>query len=111
MNVTSQIDFAKQLKTAQEAAAVATSGYIKENGENPMGCGFAWVEVSKVYGKKLAFLKANGFKKKYDGPGFSFWNPSKNITQDMDAKYAGAVVYAEELNKMGIPAYAGCRLD
>ena len=37
--------------------------YIEENGENPMGCGFAWVEVKKVYGKKLSFLKVNGFKK------------------------------------------------
>jgi hypothetical protein len=34
-----------------------------------------------------------------------------NYTQDMDAKYAGAVAYAEVLRKYGIDATAGCRLD
>ena len=38
-----RIKEAEDLKAAQEAAAVATSEYIKENGENPMGCGFAWL--------------------------------------------------------------------
>ena len=111
MNVSLQIEFAKTLKNAEIAAAEATKKYIEENGENPMGCGFAWVEVKKVYGKKLSFLKVNGFKKKHVGTGFSLWNPSKNITQDMDAKYAGAVAYVEALAGWGIPATAHCRLD
>lgn len=111
MNVTEQVAFAKKLDAAKLAAQKATAEYIAKYGENPLGCGFAWVEVKNIRGKKLDYLKTYGFKKKYVGTGFSLWNPSGNYTQDMDAKYIGAQVYAEELNKMGIPAYAGCRLD
>jgi len=111
MNVTEQVAFAKKLDSAKQAAANATFEYINKNGENPMGCGFAWVEVSKVRGKKLDFLKVYGFKKKYDGPGFSLWNPSGHYTQDMDAKYAGAQAFVEVLEGLGLNAVARCRLD
>ena len=98
-------------ETARLAAAEATNKYIAENGENPFGCGFAWVDVRGARGKKLDSLKAIGFKKKYVGTGVSLWNPSGNITQDMDAKYAGAVAFAEVLKQMGFDATVGCRLD
>ena len=99
------------LTLAQRKAARATDMYIFDNGENPFGCGFAWVVVKGVRGKKAELLKEFGFKKRYDGPGLSNWNPSGNITQDMDAKYEGAKVYAEALKSMGLDAYASCRLD
>ena len=99
------------LKVAKTIASETTAKHIAENGENPFGCGFAWVDVKGIRGKKLELLKSFGFKKKYVGSGVSLWNPSGNITQDMDAKYAGAVAFAEVLNKVGIPATAGCRLD
>ena len=41
---------------------------------------FAWVDV-KVFGKKLNYSKV--WFKEY-GSGVSLWNPSGNITQDMD---------------------------
>lgn len=96
---------------ASRKAARTTDMYLFENGENPMGCGFAWVVVKGVRGNKAQMLKDAGFKKRYDGPGLSLWNPSENMTQDMDAKYAGAQAYAEALREMGIDATAYCRLD
>ena len=99
------------LTLAQRKAARATEMHIFDNGESPMGCGFAWVVVKGVRGKKAELLKEFGFKKRYYGPGLSLWNPSGSYTQDMDAKYAGAQVYAEQLREMGVDAYASCRLD
>lgn len=99
------------LTLAQRKAARTTEDYILDNGENPFGCGFAWVVVKGARGKKAEMLKEFGFEKRYDGPGLSLWNPSGSYTQDMDAKYVGAQVYAEQLREMGIDAYASCRLD
>jgi len=99
------------LIVAQRKATRTTEDYILDNGENPMGCGFAWVVVKGTRGKKSEMLKEFGFKKRYDGPGLSLWNPSQSYTQDMDAKYAGAQVYAESLREMGLDATAYCRLD
>lgn len=99
------------IEFALQKAANATAEYIESYGENPMGCGFAWVVVTGVRGKKADLLKRYGFKKRYDGPGLSLWNPSGNYTQDMDAKYAGAEVFASILEKEGFSAAAYCRLD
>jgi hypothetical protein len=102
---------ADTLSTARNEAGTATYQHIREYGENPMGCGFAWVKVEGVRGKVLNTLKQFGFKKGYDGPGFILWNPSQSFTQDMDAKLVGAEVYAQMLRKIGINAEAQCRLD
>jgi len=99
------------LVAARNEAGKVTYQHIREYGENPMGCGFAWVKVKGVRGKVLNILKEFGFKKGYDGPGFSLWNPSQSFTQDMDAKYAGAEVYAKMLREIGLDAEAQCRLD
>lgn len=99
------------LTVAERKAARRTEDYIFDNGENPMGCGFAWVVVKGVRGNKAKLLKEYGFKKRYDGPGLSLWNPSGNYTQDMDAKMAGAEAYAELLRECGLDATAYCRLD
>jgi len=99
------------LFAARNEADKATTDYICEYGENPMGCGFAWVKVKGVRGKALNILKEFGFRKSYVGTGHSLWNPSQSFTQDMDAKYVGAQVYAEMLREIGIDAEAQCRLD
>lgn len=99
------------LTVAQGNAQQATIDYIRENGEHPFNCGFAWVVVKGARGNKAKMLKEMGFKKRYDGPGLSYWNPSLHYTQDMSAKMAGAEVYAKALREMGIDAEAYCRLD
>ena len=99
------------IEIALYKAANATAEFLENNGENPFGCGFAWVVVKGARGKKAAFLKQYGFKKRYDGPGLSLWNPSGNYTQDMDAKYAGAQACASILREAGFDANAYCRLD
>jgi hypothetical protein len=99
------------LALASAAAQEATIEYIRENGEHPFNCGFAWVVVKGVRGNKAKMLKDFGFNKRYDGPGLSLWNPSQNYTQDMSAKMAGAEVYAKMLREMGIDATAYQRLD
>ena len=45
------------LKVAKTIASETTAKYIAENGENPFGCGFAWVDVKGIRGKKLELLK------------------------------------------------------
>lgn len=99
------------LALASAAAQEATIEYIRENGEHPFNCGFAWVVVKGARGNKAKMLKEFGFSKRYDGPGLSLWNPSNHHTQDMSAKMAGAEVFAKELREMGINAEAYCRLD
>jgi hypothetical protein len=100
------------LENARVAASKATNAYIVDNGENPMGCGFAWLTV-KVRGntKVGKLLKEFGFKKPFDGTGLRLWNPSGSLTQDMDAKVAGAYAYAKVLNEAGIESSVGYRLD
>lgn len=100
-----------KLCVASAKAQEATIEYLAANGENPMGCGFAWVVVKGARGNKAKMLKDFGFNKRYDGPGLSFWNPSKHLTQDMDAKMAGAETYAAALRDMGLDATAYCRMD
>lgn len=99
------------LTIAQRRAARNTDMYIEKNGEHPFNCGFAWVVVKGARGNNAKLLKEFGFKKRYDGPGLSLWNPSMNMTQDMSAKMAGAEKYAETLRDMGLNAEACCRLD
>ena len=99
------------LAIASRKAERHAEDYISENGEHPLNCGFAWVVVKGVRGNNAKLLKEHGFKKRYDGPGLSLWNPSKNFTQDMSAKMAGAEAYARTLCSIGIDAEAQCRLD
>lgn len=110
MNSTKTFGMAGMLLAGNKASA-ATKQYIRENGEHPFNCGFAWVVVKGVRGKKADILKSYGFKKRYDGPGLSLWNPSESYTQDMTAKMVGAEVFAKELRGMGLNAEAYCRLD
>lgn len=96
---------------AKRKAERAVENYLETHGENPINCGYAWVKVSGARGNKAKHLKEMGFKKPYDGTGLTLWNPSESSTQDMSAKMAGAVVYAQYLQSRGFDAVALCRLD
>lgn len=48
--------------------------------------------------------------KSYAG-GVDVWNPSRDNTQSMDVKVAGAQAFASVLQKYGVNAYADSRAD
>ena len=98
-------------------AAEATQAYLDKYGDM-YPCGFAWVEIypehkgNTVLGKQERVkIRELGFELDYTGKVFSLWNPSKNSTQNIDAKYAGAVAAATFLKSKGFKAYAMERLD
>lgn len=110
-------------KVFNEASAVAeqtTDAYIQEKlgGEDAYPCGFAWVNIYEYEGKKIranskmgkALAELGVRKSDYDKC-FRVWNPSGTMLQNMDAKYAGAVAFANHLKKFGFTAYAGERMD
>jgi hypothetical protein len=108
-----QIMITKELLVeAQMLASKTTSDFIKKYGEQPFGCGFAWVECkvrsNSAVGK---LLQEFGFKKSYTRSGLSLWNPSNSYTQDMEAKLVGAQVYAEMLSLAGLECEVRSRLD
>lgn len=75
-------------------------------------CGFAWVQ-SFVKGntKEGKALKAVGFKKSYTG-GYTLWNPSGTMVQNMYIKEGACKKYAEIFEKLtGIKLYVNSRLD
>ena len=100
------------VKEALQAAYEAGVDHIRQNGENPMGCGFAWVGASiRRNSRNGKILESMGFKKPMFGTGMQMWNPSGLNTQDMDAKYAGAKAFADVMKKYGFDFRATCRLD
>ena len=98
---------------ATRNATIATEDYIKQNGEHPFNCGFAWVECYEKGNTKLgkSFI-AQGFKKSYTG-GYQLWNPSNSHTQDMSAKMAGTKAYVDTVKRYlpNVRLYEGSRLD
>ena len=99
------------LNKAMDIASEYAEDYIKENGESPVNCGFAWVLAKNVRGNKAKLLKEYGFRKAYSEPGLILWNPSMSATQDMSAKFVGAQKYAEIVAEAGIDIEAHCRYD
>ena len=110
-------------KVFNEASVMAeqtTDAYVQEKlgGEDAWPCGFAWVNIYEYEGKKIranskmgkALAELGVRKSDYDKC-FRVWNPSGTILQNMDAKYAGAVAFANHLKKFGFTAYAGERMD
>ncbi len=98
-------------------AAEATKKYLETFGDK-YPCGFAWIDIipkhkgNTVLGKvERAELREMGFELDYTGKKFSFWNPSKNSTQSMDAKYEGAMKAAFALQNLGYNANAHWRMD
>ena len=106
-----ETNFASIHATAVAAAQKATQDFLAKHGDRD-ACGFAWVTVHgvKLNTKLGKALKAAGFAKAYGG-GIQLWNPSGSYTQAITAKEVGAEAYAEVLQKAGIKAYAGSRMD
>lgn len=98
--------------TAMVAAEKATNDYIKTHGDFDC-CGFAWVTAYVNGASKLGkSFKAVGFDKAYGG-GWQLWNPSKNFTQSINAKEAGAQAYVDVI-RTALPTvkiYANSRMD
>ena len=94
------------------AAETATADYINQYGEHD-ACGFAWVTAYVNGASKLGkSFKAVGFDKAYGG-GWQLWNPSKNFTQSINAKEAGAQAYVDVI-RTALPTvkiYASSRMD
>jgi len=110
-------------KVFNEASAMAeqtTDSYVQEKlgGQDAYPCGFAWVNIYEYEGKKIRAnskmgkaLAEMGVRKSDYDKCFRVWNPSGTMLQNMDAKYAGAVAFANHLKKFGFTAYAGERMD
>ena len=98
--------------TAMVAAEKATNDYIDAHGDFDC-CGFAWVTAYVNGASKLGkSFKAVGFDKAYGG-GWQLWNPSKNFTQSINAKEAGAQAYVDVI-RTALPTvkiYASSRMD
>lgn len=107
--------FAKATAVAKSAA----SQYFIEKWNAVDGgcCGFAWVTITGVGGKKIRAnsklgkaLAAIGVKR--DWQNFPHvWNPADMMCQNIDTKEAGAEAFAKVLRDYGFDAYAGSRMD
>lgn len=99
------------VREAQVAAAKATGEFLQKHGDRD-ACGFAWVRVAEKGSTKMGrALLANGFRKSYNG-GLEWWNPSGSYTQAITAKEVGAEAAARVLvERLGVKAYAGSRMD
>lgn len=71
-------------------------------------CGFAWIVISGI-GAFAKWAKEKGLASKHYPAGLSFWVGEFNQSLTRKEKYAYA--FAEVLNKHGIKAYAGSRMD
>ena len=102
----------------KDVAAKATKEHLEKFGET-YPCGFAWVQVKLMFKgnttlgrEERSRLKSLGFDKSYtSNKVMELWNPSKNSTQSMLAKEAGAKAAAKLLNDNGYIAFAYTRLD
>lgn len=110
----SKIDYEDLFTQAWKAANVAMTEQRASRGENPFGCGFAWVTVSPARGPFIAWCRAQGHRqygRLRPGQGWVFWGPGDYYGQDMDVKYAGAAAFARVLGEAGLRASASSRLD
>jgi hypothetical protein len=85
------------ISDALAAAAAATAKMIAENPGVWYPCGFATVRIKPARGKLVQALKdANIGTLSFEG-GYIVMNPSRNATQWMDAKAAGAHAFQQTL--------------
>lgn len=110
----------KVLDEASAKAVEAKEEYLTEwlanTGGNqfnePVMCGFAWVDVKTRSNSKLGkLLQENGFRKSYRSGVLTLWDPSNHHGQSVDVKVKGAIAYAQHLTDNGIPCEWGSRLD
>ena len=100
------------IEEAFAEARKATNEYVKANGDNWWPCGFAWVTVKPATSRVAKILKDRYQASKAYGGGIQIWNPSGHMTQQMDAKQAGARAFAKVLkDQLNINCYAECRMD
>jgi hypothetical protein len=71
-------------------------------------CGFAWVRVKGLRGKKLKEFQKRGFDKCFSGGQMLFVN---DYDQSHDRKAAYAREYAKTLQENGFDAWSESRLD
>jgi hypothetical protein len=104
---------------AKTAARHAASKYFAEVMDNVDAgcCGFAWVNIYTVDGKKIRAnskigkaLQASGVGKDWTGA-WQLWNPSNFPCQNIDTLEVGAMAAADVFKQYGFEAYAGSRLD
>jgi len=98
-------------REAHSNAMVACQRHIDENPDQWYPCGFAWVDIKPARGPFVAFLKVNKIGHIGTYGGWCVYNPSDNMTQWMDAKYIGALAFAQTLQRYGINATAVSRID
>lgn len=72
-------------------------------------CGFAWVSLFKVLGKKRALAMEKGFSVDHYAGGLRL--SVMQFGQSMAKKEAYAEAYAAVLREAGFSAYAGSRMD
>ena len=96
---------------AFELARAATDKMLTENPNVWYPCGFAWVLIRPSRGPVVKYLKDNDLGHSAYGGGFQVYNPSRNPTQWMDAKIAGARAFANHLIAHGIKCTVESRLD
>lgn len=115
------VDFATANVLAAKAAAEAATDYSNKyfDGGDAGACGFAWVSYypenkgnTKLGKAERKAVEAIGFEKNWTGKVWELWNPSDYRGQSVDAKFTGALAYAEKfLELTGVKLYAGDRLD
>jgi hypothetical protein len=72
-------------------------------------CGFAWVNISPARGAFVNYLKSREVGSKSYYGGYEIW--VREFGQSVDRKSAFARAFADVLNKYGINATVGSRLD
>jgi hypothetical protein len=72
-------------------------------------CGFAWVNISPARGAFVNYLKSRQVGSKGYYGGYEIW--VREFGQSVDRKTAFARAFADVLNKYGIEASVGSRLD
>lgn len=107
------------VQTAHAEAKKAATEFFNEklDGVDQYSCGFAWVTIYGVNGKKIrrnsklsqAFARA-GVDRDWRN-NLQIWNPSRLPVQNVDTLLAGAEAAAKVLRDAGFEAYAGSRLD
>lgn len=103
----------KLVQKAKDEAKDAAAEYIAAVGSVPeYPCGFAWVNIKPARGPLIELMKRMGLGRRdeYAG-GWTIWNPSEHLTQNMYVKEAGAIAFAKVLRDAGYKATAHTRMD
>ena len=86
------------IKKALALAGRETAEYHAQYGQD-YPCGFAWVVIRGARGKVAAALKEFAGAKNNYGGGLVVYNPSRHMTQSMNAKELGARKFADEMRR------------